>query len=273
MGKFTDYITVKITIEQAVKAIVRESGDSENNVIIALAGLIFPGNSNLHLTYKECEITIPDQESVHIECYIPYNNVIGYLFAVAEKGWDGTYIDQTKNHINLITKTRDGDEVIYPGTKYESKMAKIKEVRKKYTGAPIPFRKFKANITVFEKLLNENSKPIPSYWVDGSEEAQDTINNTGSKTKRKLAYVPRNALTRLMLGLAKEFAEPRHGEIIGGAEMLTLLNKNGATVGSSDEQYIKLTDEIKGKLIIVSKNSFEKSFTRVRRYIKENYST
>jgi len=178
MGKFTDYVTVEITIEQAVKAIVKESGDNENDVIIALANLIFPDTRNLHLTYKEWEITIPEQESVHVECHISYETVIGRLFAVAEKGWDGTYIDQTKTPITLITKTKDGDEVIYPGTKYESKIARIKEVREKYTGAPILFRKFKANITAFEKLLNENNMPIPGYWVDdNSEGIQDATDD------------------------------------------------------------------------------------------------
>ena len=271
MGKDKDYITVNITIEQAVKAIVRSFGETQDTVIISMAN--HRHGAGFRMSYKEWEITIPDQESVHIECYIPYNNVIGYLFVVAEKGWDGTYIDQTKNPIILITKTKDGDEVIYQGTKYESKIARINEVREKYTGEPIPFRKFKANITVFEKLLNENDKPIPSYWVDGSEEAQDTINNTGSKTKRKNVYMPRNALTRLMLGLAKGFAKQSMGGTISGAEMLILLGKNGATVGSSNEQYIKLTDEIKRKVITVSKNSFEKSFTRIRKHLKENYPT
>lgn len=168
MGKDKDYITVDITIEQAVKAIVRSFGDSEDTVIISMANHVH--GTGFRMSYKEDKVTIPDQESVHIECYIPYNNVIGYLFDVAEKGWDGTYIDQTKNPIDLITKTKDGDEVIYPGTKYESKMAKIKEVREKYTGAPILFRKFKAKITLFKELREKNNMPIPEYWVDDSSD-------------------------------------------------------------------------------------------------------
>ena len=271
MGKDKDYITVNITIEQAVKAIVRSFGETQDTVIISMAN--HRHGAGFRMSYKEWEITIPDQESVHIECYIPYNNVIGYLFAVAKKGWDGTYIDQTKNPIILITKTKDGDEVIYPGTKYESKIARIKEVREKYTGEPILFRKCKANITAFEKLLNANNMPVPKYWVDGSEETQGTANDTGSKAKGKHTYVPRNVLTRLMLELAEVFAKQSMGGIIGGEELLKLLSKNGATLGDNDEQYIKLTDKIKGKVIILSKNSFEKRLTRIRRHIKENYPT
>ena len=177
MGKDKDYITVNITIEQAVKAIVRSFGETQDTVIISMANHIH--GAGFRMSYKEWEITIPDQESVHIECYIPYNNVIGYLFVVAEKGWDGTYIDQTKNPIDLITKTKDGDEVIYQGTKYESKIARINEVREKYTGAPILFRKFKANITAFEELRKRNNMPIPEYWVDdNSEGMKDPIDDT-----------------------------------------------------------------------------------------------
>ena len=40
MGKDKDYITVEITIEEAVKAIVRSFGETQDTVIIALANQI-----------------------------------------------------------------------------------------------------------------------------------------------------------------------------------------------------------------------------------------
>ena len=86
MGKDTDYITVEITIEQAVKAIVRSFGDDEKAVIICMANQIITHGSQLSLSYKEFKITIPEQESVHVECYMPGGAVAGYLAGGASSG-------------------------------------------------------------------------------------------------------------------------------------------------------------------------------------------
>ena len=54
MGKHKDYITIDITIEQAVNAMVRSSGDDEETVIIALANYILV--KGFHMSYEHSTI-------------------------------------------------------------------------------------------------------------------------------------------------------------------------------------------------------------------------
>jgi len=160
MGKDKDYITVDITIEQAVKAIVRSFGDSEDTVIIAMANHMLV--TGFDMSYENCIKITPGQESVHVECKMSCDAVIRHLLEVAENGWEGVNVDS--EYCKLITKT---------------KIAKTKEGTKKYTGEPIPFREFKARIARFEELREKNNMPIPEYWVDdNSEVAQDRIDDT-----------------------------------------------------------------------------------------------
>ena len=269
MGKDKDYITVEITIEGAVKAIVKSFGETQDDVVIAMANHMLV--TGFDMPYEEYEVTIPDQEPVHVECRMPCDAVIRHLHEVYENGWEGVNIDS--KYCKLITKTKDGEMVIYPGTKYEKKIAKTKKDRKKYTGEPIPFREFKAKIARFEELRKQNDMPIPEYWISEGGERAGKDNNIDTGSKRKNKYSPRGALGRLMLDLAEAFAKNRNGALIGSAEMLALLNKGGATVKSSDEEYVKFTDTITRKIITVSKDAFGGRLGRIRKHIKEIYPT
>lgn len=121
MGKFKDLITIEITIEQAIKAIARSSGDIEDVVIRALAQILFieaeipksgfigrgikvsTGKSPLvqngfHLCYKKYDKpTIPEEKYIRVICRICNGTIADLLFEVAEKGWKGVFIDP--NHI------------------------------------------------------------------------------------------------------------------------------------------------------------------------------
>jgi len=113
--------------------------------------------------------------------------------------------------------------------------------------------------------------------LDTLEIVMEAVNPLKENTKippyKKIKYTPRNEITRLMLGLAEAFAKSRNGALIGTAEMLKLLSKNGATIKRSDKAYVTLTDTIAKKLIIVSKHAFETRLTRIRKHIKEKYPT
>jgi len=272
-----------ITIEKAVKDMVGDSGDDQNTVITTLTKILL--NDNFRLIYDECIEMIPNQKSVHVECRMRELGIIEFLLQVDEKGWDNVYIDHKKIHIWLVTRERDNkgkilllrekfikkdpktgkEKIIYSKAVREDKVA-----QKEYTGEPILFKKSKARRNEFVKFLAENN--ISDPWA--FNELPGKQKDTKTQKNRKNKYTPRGgALGRLMLSLAKAFANNRNGELIGSAEMLALLNKNGATVKRSDKEYVKLTDKITRKLIISSKSAFEGRLTRIRNHIKENYPT
>ena len=124
-------------------------------------------------------------------------------------------------------------------------------------------------LTVPEEL----NKLVSKKQATNDQIIQENKIDTGSKRKSKNKYTPRGALGRLMLNLATVFAENRRGALIDSAEMLALLNKNGATVKSSDEEYVKFTDTITRKIITVSKHAFEGRLGRIRKHIRENPPT
>jgi len=155
MGKLKDYITVDITIEQAVKVIVGSSGDDEETVIQALGNYI-AFSECFNLRYKKDIPVSPGEEPKEIACYLGGAASGKHLFEVINNGWSGLVVDP--KYCELIIKSTEGPE------KYD-----------KYTGKPIPFREFKANITSFKELLNKNNIPIPDTWVniDGGLKKQD----------------------------------------------------------------------------------------------------
>jgi len=184
MGKDKDYITVEITIEQAVKALAREFREAEKTVIIAMANQML--GTAFAISYEKWEVTIPDQESVHVEGYMYCGVVIRHLLEVAEKGWKNVYVSPNDCNAKLITKTKDKKgRVIIPKKEIKTEnpetgeeeiiciqreVRDIKRVVEKYTGEHIPFREFKAKITLFEELREKNSMPIPDYWLDENPE-------------------------------------------------------------------------------------------------------
>jgi len=216
MGKDKDYITVEITIEQAVKALVRSFNETEETVIIAMANHILI--TDFDMFYEEYEVTIPDQESVHVECYIPGGMIIKYLIDVAENGWGSVYADP--KFCEIITKTKDKNgrvivpmekiETIDHGTRkviktiYKGKAIRApKVVVERYTEEPIPFRKFKAKIDLFKELREQNNMPIPEYWVDDNSEETQEKDDGGDNNKQQSTIKDENDCQRWLEDLMK----------------------------------------------------------------------
>ena len=156
MGEFKNHIVKlehaatdheEITIEDAVKKMVVKYGDDENTVITALAGLI--SLNYFQVVYKEDKVTIPDQESVHVECYMPPHVLSEHLLEVAKNGWGKVNVDPSRVEIELITKTKDKNgAIIVPqknkgdidpvtgevATYTQSEVRDIKRVVERYTG-------------------------------------------------------------------------------------------------------------------------------------------
>jgi len=147
----------------------------------------------------------------------------------------------------------------------------------------------KAKKDIAEKVLKEKAQSKPDtttatacYEGITNLNALDTVIDTVSQLKggtkiplltRKNKYTPRDSLGRLMLARANTFAERQNGAIINSDEMLSQLQNYGATIKSSNKEYVKYTDTVIKKVITLSKKSFEARFTRIRNYIKENYPT
>jgi len=293
MDKAKEYLIEEITIDRAVEKLIEEWGSDEATTIEALHKAILindvqedPDNS-FYIYYKEDKITIPDEESKHIDCFMWGVTACKYLLEVAKNGWGEVCVKPGDCGAELTTKTK-GEKVIVPKEEIKKRNPKTgeekttclqkevrenKEVTERYM-EPILFRKFKVKIDLFKEMLNKNNLSIPKYWVSEGGERVGKENNISTGLKRKNKYAPRGGtLGVLMLNLAETFAKNRNGAVIGGHEMLSLLKKNGATVKSSDKEYVKSTDTITKKVIKVSKTSFEGRLTRIRNHIREKYPT
>jgi len=169
VDKAREYLTDDITIKHAVQALTEVWNSDEATTIEALQSAIskYAATSNdFGLFYKKDTTTIPNKELKRIDCFMWGSIAFKYLYRVLENKnkWDGINVDPDDCDAELITKTKDGEETIYQGTKYEKKIPRVKEDIKKYTGKPIPFREFQCKKVELGILLKSEGLDIPATW-------------------------------------------------------------------------------------------------------------
>jgi len=135
------------------------------------------------------------------------------------------------------------------------------------------------NVNLWTRTYRIDREKGATYEISNADSNTNNSTNPHNQKKRakpkdrKNKFIPRDALGRLMLNLAKAFANKNDGAVINGQEMLTLLNKKGTTIRKSDQEYVLYSDLVLKKVIPLSKNAFERRLTRIRKHITEIYPT